>query len=444
MGKMEIDAEKKKIFGGIKSFFDLKEDDHFVPGKSRVQYAGPVFGGEEVAAVVETMLGGWLGLSKRGSEFEAALSRYLGGGPSVLANSGSSANLLAMAALKAEDAPFRLREGDEVIVPACSFPTTVNPIIQNGFVPVLVDVQLGTYNIDPETLSKAAGERTKAIVVSHMFGNPNQMDAIMEFAEKRGIAVIEDNCDALGSSFKGKKTGSFGAMATHSFYPAHHITMGEGGAVVVNEKGFEPVVRSLRDWGRACVCPVCLVSVDPDFFCPMRFEQRVEGLPDGYDKKYIYTHIGYNLKPTEMQAAMGLEQLKRIGGFKKERQRNFNSLYGLFSEFQRFFVLPEALPESDVSWFCFPLTIKGNAKFGRAEMISFLEKRNNIETRLFFGSNIMRHPAYRGVKFRVAGGLENSDKILRDSLFIGVYPGITREKMAFVEEKIREFMKKHA
>ncbi|MFC1889855.1 lipopolysaccharide biosynthesis protein RfbH [Thermodesulfobacteriota bacterium] len=444
MAGKAIAGAKQRIFREVKKFFDSKEDARFVPGKSQIRYAEPIFDEKEVSAVIDTLLDGWLGLRKKGREFEVALSKYIGGRSAVLTNSGSSANLLALASLKCEQSPFRLREGDEVIVAGCSFPTTINPIIQNGFIPVLIDVRLGDYNIDPERLEKAVRKKTKAIFIAHTFGNPNQMDTIMQFAGERGIIVLEDNCDSIGSRFNGKKTGSFGAIATHSFYPAHHITMGEGGAIVLNEEGFEPIVRSLRDWGRACVCSVCDNSVQSDYFCPMRFEHEAPGLPKGYDKKYIYTNIGYNLKPTEMQAALGLQQLKRIERFKKARQRNFSKLYNFFKQYEDYFVLPEALPESDVSWFCFPLTIKDRAKFSRMEMITFLEKKNRIETRPFFSSNIMRHPAYKDVQYRIVGKLPNCTKILQNSFIIGVHPGITEEISDFMVRKISEFMEEHA
>jgi len=443
MGNEEQEKARNEIRESVKKFFDSGDKEKFVPGKSRVQYAGTSFGSKEVNAAVESLLGGWLGLNKKGRAFEIALAKYIGSPVSILANSGSSANLLAVSALKSEHSPFKMKEGDEIIVPACAFPTTVNPIIQNGFVPVFIDVELGTYNPRPESIRKAIGEKTKAVFVTHMFGIPNKMDEILEIAEENDLIVLEDNCDALGSSFKGKKTGSFGAMSTYSFYPAHHITMGEGGAIAANQKEFEPILRSLRDWGRACVCPECPVSVDPNFFCQMRFDQKVEGLPEGYDKKYIYTSIGYNLKPTEMQAAIGLEQIKKVDDFKEARQKNFARFSKLFSEFDKSFLLPTAPEGSDVSWFCLPLTIKDKASFSRPEIISFLEKENNIETRLFFSSSILKQPAYKNIKCRIAEKPVNSDKILENSFFIGVYPGITSEKAAFVEEKVREFMKSH-
>jgi len=438
----ELEEKRKKIEDSVKEFFNAKKQEKFVPAKSRVQYAGAIFGAEEVNAVVGSLLDGWLGLSKKGREFEQEFAKYLGSSSSALTNSGSSANLLMVSALKSEQAPFRMHDGDEIITPACTFPTTFNPIVQNNFVPVLLDAELETYNINPASLEKALGKKTKAIFLPHMFGNPNQMDAIMDFASEHGLIVLEDNCDSLGTKFRGKFTGSFGAMASHSFYPAHHITMGEGGAVAFNQKEFEPVVRSLRDWGRACVCPVCFVSLDPNFVCPMRFEQKINGLPEGYDKKYIYNNLGFNLKPTEAQAAMGLVQLKKIEEFKKARQRNFKMLSEELQKFEDFFILPKAAENSDVSWFCFPITIRDRKKISRNELTRFLEEKNNIETRLFFSGNIIRHPAYKNAKYRIAEPLANSDKVLFDSFFIGVYPGITEEKILFVTEKIREFVQR--
>ncbi|MFH1225448.1 MAG: lipopolysaccharide biosynthesis protein RfbH [Candidatus Diapherotrites archaeon] len=447
MGRDETEI-RNNIREEIVRFFELKEsaaDRKFVPGKTKIQYAGPVVGQEEIGAFVSSLLDGWFGVGRQAAAFENAFSRYLGTSSSVLTNSGSSANLLAIAALRSRQAEKPLKAGDEVITPACTFPTTFNAIIQNNLRPVLLDAELGTYNINPAHLEKALSEKTRAIMLPHTLGNPNKMDAVMDFAEEHGLFVIEDTADALGSEYKGKLAGSFGHMGTFSFYVAHQMTMGEGGAIALRDKSFEPIVRSLRDWGRNCACSVCRVAVSPQDFCPFResAEKAAKGTPlDGYENRYLYSNIGYNLKPLEFQAAMGIVQLKRLPEFIKKRRHNFEVLYEEFSGLEDCFVLPEATENSKPAWFAFPLTIKEGAGFGRAEFVKWLEKCR-IETRMLFAGNILMHPAYAGIDVRVAEPLSNSDTVLKNSLFLGVYPGITDEMLSYVSAKVREFVAAH-
>ncbi len=430
---------RKDIHKHLENFYKNKEKQPFVPGKTRVQYAGAIFDEKEVISMMDTILDGWFGLGNKAREFESAFSEYLGVSKTVLTNSGSSANLLAITALTSDELDGHLKKGDEVITPAVTFPTTLNPIIQNNLKPVFLDVQLGSYNITPDDLSDAISDRTKLIFLPHAFGVPNEMDKIMRFANEHNIYVVEDNCDALGSTYNGKKTGSFGILSTCSFYPAHHMTMGEGGAVSI-KSGNMPlyrIVKSLRDWGRACYCEHDKMS--PDGACGKRFEFEVDGTP--YDHRYMYSHIGYNLKPLELQAAMGVEQLKKLPFFVKRRKENFKILYNDFKRYEDYFILPHAPVKADPSWFCFPLTLRDNTPFKRKDIISFLEK-NKIQTRLFFAGNIIKQLAYKNIERRVVGKLDNSDKIMKDSFFIGVYPGIDSERMGYIIDKIEEFMRK--
>jgi CDP-6-deoxy-D-xylo-4-hexulose-3-dehydrase len=431
---------REKVFSSLREFYRKKSDKKFVTGLSRVQYAGAIFDDREVIAMVDSILNGWFGLGKKAREFESMFSKYLGVARTVLTNSGSSASLLALTALTSPDFRGHLQKGDEVITPAMTFPTTFNSIIQNNLVPVLADVELGSYNINPEDFKKALSPKTAVIFLPHAFGIPNEMDVIMDFAEDNDLYVIEDNCDALGSIYNGKKTGSFGILSTCSFYPAHHITMGEGGAVSIrdNDVNFHRIIKSLRDWGRACYCEHD--ETNPNGACGRRFDFKINGIH--YDHRYMYTHIGYNLKPLEFQAAMGIEQLKKLPNFVKKRRENFRALYKEFQKYGEYFLLPSWPFQSNPSWFCFPLTIREGAPFSRREITFFLEK-NGIQTRLLFAGNILRQPAYKNIKCRIVGKLENCDKIMKDSFFIGVYPGIDEEKMTYVVSKVEEFMRKY-
>jgi CDP-6-deoxy-D-xylo-4-hexulose-3-dehydrase len=339
-----------------------------------------------------------------------------------LTNSGSSANLLAISALTSRKlGEKRLKPGDEVITVAAAFPTTVNPIIQNNLVPVFVDVNLGTYNIQADKIEDAISDKTKAIFIAHTLGNPFDLKTVMEVAEMHNLWVIEDNCDALGSRYNGKYTGTFGHIATFSFYPPHHITMGEGGALVTNNTQLKQLIESFRDWGRDCWCdPGC------DNSCGKRFGWQLGDLPFGYDHKYIYSHIGYNLKITDMQAAIGVEQLKKLPSFIQARKSNFKILYNGLKKFEKYFILPEVKNEADPSWFGFLLTVRKDAGFTKEEIVKYLET-NNVATRMLFAGNIIKHPCFEDVNYRIHEDLRNTDRIMNDTFWIGVYPGLTVE-----------------
>lgn len=406
--------------------------DKFKAGVSKVQYAGACFDLKEIRAVTQSLQAGWLGIGKKAREFEDEFSRLFGVKETIVTNSGSSANLLAIAALE-------LDRGDEIITSACGFPTTFNPIIQNGLVPVVVDVELGNYNISPALVKKAITKKTKAIILAHTLGNPCQMDQIMDIAAKYNLKVIEDNCDSLGAKFKGRFTGSFGDIGTSSFYVAHHITMGEGGALYTNNLPLALKIRSLRDWGRSCVCKTCVVIKNKNAQCNRRLDTAFTDLPVGYDNRYVYTSIGYNLKPTEMQCAFGLQQLKRLAGFIKKRNDHFHILNNFFKDYEKFFILPKYDREAEPSWFAYPLTVKDSAPFSRKEIVSCLEG-NNIETRLLFAGNITRHPAYKKVKIKVSGDLRNADKVMQSTFFLGVWPGLKKEELRFVLDTAAKFL----
>lgn len=436
---MFSDVEKKireEIFDKVRELYRLrKAGEKFIPGQSPVPYAGRIYDEREMISLVDSSLDFWLTLGRYGNRFEKEFAEFLGAREVILANSGSSANLLAMTALTSPKlGQKRLRPGDEVITLAAGFPTTVNPIVQNGLVPVFVDIKPGTYNIDTELLEGAVTEKTKAIFIAHTLGNPFDLGRVMEIAKKNGLFLIEDVCDALGSTYNGKYAGTFGDLATFSFYPAHHITMGEGGAVVTPDVELANIVRSLRDWGRDCWC-----KSGCDDSCAKRFKWKLGDLPSGYDHKYIYSHIGYNLKPVDMQPAIGVEQLKKLPDFIEKRRENFKMLYEALKGFERFFILPEATENSDPSWFGFIITVREDAPFSRDDIVGFLEDKK-IATRPLFAGNILRHPAYSDVEHRVYGKLANTDIVMERAFWIGVYPGIDREKMDYILTAFNEFM----
>jgi len=434
---------RQHIRANIDALFSSRGRKEFVPGKTKIQYSGPVYDEEEVKGMLESILDGWFGVGRRTHEFERRFSDFLGVDNTIVTNSGSSANLLAMSALMSPQFHGQLSAGDEVIVPALSFPTTFNPIIQVGLVPVVIDIELGTYNLDSTHLEEAISPRTRAIMLLHNMGTPCDMDAVMAVAREHDLFVIEDNCDSLGAKFGGRLTGTFGLLSTVSFYVAHHMTMGEGGAVCTSDGDLAKIVLSIRDWGRACTCPVCVFSIDPNATCELRFRSRAGILPEGYDTKYLYTNIGYNLKPLEFQAAMGLVQLDRLPGFIEQRKSNFQSLHLFFQEYEDLFILPRSLPKAEPSPFAFPLTVRDTAPFTRKQLVAYYE-RCNIETRLFFSGNIVRHPAYQGLHYRGIGDLANADKVMRDGFFLGVYPGITEAMMDYVFRKTAEFVERSA
>ncbi|MCP4649282.1 MAG: lipopolysaccharide biosynthesis protein RfbH [PVC group bacterium] len=429
---------RRKILGDVKKFYlEQKGKDKFVPGKSRVPYAGRVFDEKELVDLVDSSLDFWLTAGRYAQKLEKQLADFLGVKHALLVNSGSSANLLAVSALTS---PLlkkkRLKPGDEVITTACGFPTTLNPILQNQLKPVILDIELGTYNIDTTKLKQAITKKTKAIFVAHTLGNPFNLDAVLKIAKKHDLFVIEDNCDALGSKYKGQFTGTYGHIATLSFYPAHHMTMGEGGAVLTSDPVLRRALLSLRDWGRDCWC-------DPgkDDTCCNRFTQKFGELPFGYDHKYVYSHIGYNLKVTDMQAAIGVAQLKKLNSFIKKRKDNFAFLHKNLKKFNKNLLLPEATKHSNPSWFGFPIIVMPSAKFNRDDIVKFLEN-NKIATRMLFGGNLIKQPAYSGIKMKVVGELKNTNLVMNNLFWIGVYPGIGSKQRAYMVDKMNEFMDK--
>jgi CDP-6-deoxy-D-xylo-4-hexulose-3-dehydrase len=445
---MSEERLRSEIFRIVKKIFDIRSsEERFRPGVDMIRYAAAVYDEEEIISMIDAILDGWFGVSKRARRFEYEFSRFLGVKRTVITNSGSSANLLSVSALLSSqlDEDERLKPGDEVITPALTFPTTLNPILQNDLVPVFLDVDLETYNIRAEDLDEALSEKTRVILVPHTLGNPNEMDAICDFADEHGLFLIEDSCDALGSKYDGRYVGSFGAFGTFSFYPAHQITMGEGGAVTTNNKRFADIALSLRDWGRACVMPICDPMRCSDGECPKAVrggrKESPHGLPEDYDKRYTYVNVGYNLKPTEIQAAMGLAQLRKLPKFIEARKRNFNLLYEEMLAYEDFFVLPKSLPKSEPCWFAFPLTIREDAPFTRREIVDWLTRRR-IEVKMIFAGNILRHPAYTSIRFRLAQDLANSDSIMRNSFFIGVYPGLTEEKIGYMIDELKRFIRR--
>jgi len=440
---------REEIFKIVKKIFRLRFfKKAFRPGKDKIQYAGAVYDHEEVENMINAILDGWFGVGKYAHRFEMELSRILGVKKATMTNSGSSANLLAISALLSHQLgdDVRLKPGDEVITPALTFPTTFNPIIQNNLVPVLLDVDVRTFNISADDLKTALSSKTRAIFISHTLGNPNEMDAILDFTREHNLFLIEDACDALASRYDRRWVGSFGSFGTFSFYPAHQITTGEGGAIVTSDEELSKIVLSLRDWGRACIMPVCNPLHCPDKSCPksVRYEKTTisNDLPEDYDKRYTYTSIGYNFKPTEIQAAMGLAQLKKLPKFIKLRKRNFKILYDEFIKYEDFFILPESLPKSETCWFAFPLTIKKHAPFKRKDIVQCFTK-HNIEVKMLFAGNIIRHPAYEDICHRVAQKLVNSDHIMRNSFFLGVYPGISEERVKYLLSVFREFISRY-
>jgi CDP-6-deoxy-D-xylo-4-hexulose-3-dehydrase len=427
---------RTEIFESIKKLYAQKSQEIFLPGISHVNYAGRVYDEKELISLVDASLDFWLTTGRYAGQFEKDLADLLGVKYCLLTNSGSSANLLAISSLTSPKLGDRkLKPGDEVITTACGFPSTLNPIIQNNLVPVFIDVELGTYNIQPEQIEVAISEKTKAIVIPHTLGNPADLDQIMKIVKKFNLWFIEDNCDALGSKYRDKFTGAFGHISTCSFYPAHHITMGEGGAVLTSDPLLKNIIASFRDWGRDCWCePGC------DNTCKKRFEWQLGDLPFGYDHKYIYSHIGYNLKATEMQAAIGVEQLKKLSRFVKIRKDNFNMLYQGLKVYEPYFILPYRIQHAEPSWFGFPILVRENAPFSRVDIVRFLEE-NQIATRMLFGGNLIKQPAYSDLKCRIIGTFENTDIVMNRLFWIGVYPGLTEEMIQYMIDMFGTFIR---
>jgi CDP-4-dehydro-6-deoxyglucose reductase, E1 len=406
----------------------------FIAGESWVPVSGRVFDGTELQFLVDASLDFWLTTGRFATQFEREFARTVGVRHAILCNSGSSANLLATSALTSWKLDDRqLRPGDEVITVAAGFPTTVNPAIQHGLVPVFLDVELGTYDIDVTRLEEAVGPRTRAVILAHTLGNPFDVDAVTAVAKRHGLWLIEDSCDALGSTYRGRNAGTFGDLATVSFYPAHHITMGEGGCVLTNAPKMKTILESFRDWGRDCWC-----EPGKENTCGKRFDWQLGDLPHGYDHKYIYSHIGYNLKATDMQAAVGVAQLQKLPAFIERRRHNWRRLVEGLADLSEFFVLPRATEGSEPSWFGFALTVRPDAPFSRHELVQWLDGRR-IATRQLFGGNLLRQPAYRHIPHRVVGDLVNTDVVMHGTFWLGVYPGITDQMVDYVVDNLREF-----
>jgi CDP-6-deoxy-D-xylo-4-hexulose-3-dehydrase len=407
----------------------------FVPGESPVPVSGRVFDADELKHLVDASLDFWLTTGRFAARFESEFARFMGVRSAVLVNSGSSANLLALTCLTSPKlGDEALKPGDEVITVAAGFPTTVNPIIQNRLTPVFVDVDVPTYNIDASQVEAAWSPRTRAVMVAHTLGNPFDLAAVTDFAKRHDLWLIEDCCDAVGATYDGKGVGTFGDLATVSFYPAHHLTMGEGGCVLTDSPKLKTLVESFRDWGRDCWC-----EPGKDNTCGKRFDWQLGELPCGYDHKYTYSHIGYNLKATDMQAAVGVAQMGKLPAFIETRRQHFRYLASELRDLEEYFILPEATPRSQPSWFGFPIAVRPEAPFDRNELIRFLEQRR-IATRLLFAGNLVRQPAYRGVTYRTVGNLARTDFVMDRVFWIGLYPGLDERHLSFVVISVHEFI----
>lgn len=435
---------KRQIEDLVREYYKVEHENkkEFEPG-DRISYSGRVYDDDEMVTLVDSALEFWLTPGHYVNEFEKGLADFIGARFCSLTNSGSSANLLAFAALTSvELGDRRIKPGDEVITPAAAFPTTVNPIVQYGAVPVFVDITLPTYNIDIDAMKAALSDRTKAVFMAHTLGNPYNLKEVKAFCEENNLWLIEDNCDALGSEYDDgsgmKRTGTFGDLSTYSFYPPHHITLGEGGAVCTSNPLLHKLVRSYRDWGRDCWCPS-----GKDNTCGKRYSQQFGELPFGYDHKYVYSHFGYNLNVTDMQAAVGCAQLKKLPGFIQARKDNWKYLHEKMADLQDYLILPEAEAHSDPSWFGFLMTIKDGKKYSRDKLAQFLEAKN-IQTRNLFSGNYLKHPCFDEMRkenrgFRVVGTLKNTDRVMNDALWIGVYPGMNQGKLDYMIQMIRMF-----
>ena len=435
----ELAALREQILALSERYAELKHGPvPFQPGVSPVPPAGKVLGAPEMRNLVDSCLDFWLTTGRFNAEFEQRLGKVTGVMQALTTNSGSSANLLAMTALTSHILRDKaLVPGDEVITCATGFPTTVNPTLQNGLVPVFLDVELGTYNMDVSRLEEALSPRTRAIMIAHTLGNPFDLGAVKAFADKHDLFLVEDCCDALGATYAGQKVGTFGTLGTLSFYPAHHITMGEGGAVLCNRMIFKRIVESIRDWGRDCYC-------DPgkDNTCKRRFDWKLGDLPRGYDHKYTYSHLGYNLKITDMQAAVGVAQLDRLDDFVAARRHNWQYLHDGLRDLEDILLLPRATENSDPSWFGFCLTLRPDAPFDREDLVRYLNDERKIGTRLLFGGNLLRQPYMKGRNYRVVGPLDNSDVVMNRTFWIGVYPGLGQAHLDYVIEALHTYFAK--
>jgi CDP-6-deoxy-D-xylo-4-hexulose-3-dehydrase len=428
---------KDKILDLVKNYSNINfQEKEFVPGVSEVPVSGKVIGALELQNMVEASLDGWLTTGRFNQQFEQRLSKFLGIKCLLTVNSGSSANLIAFSTLTSPKLKDRaIQKGDEVISVAAGFPTTVNPIVQFGAIPVFVDVKIPTYNIDENLVESAITNKTRAIMIAHTLGNPFNVKKIKEICEKYNLWLIEDCCDSLGSKFDNQNVGTFGDLATLSFYPAHHITMGEGGAIYTNNKKLERIAESFRDWGRDCYC-----EPGRDNTCNKRFSWQLGDLPFGYDHKYTYSHLGYNMKITDMQAACGLAQLDSLDEFIGKRKNNFNFLYKNLKNLEEFLILPEPEKNSEPSWFGFPLTLKKSHQYSRQNIIKYLSD-SKIGTRLLFSGNLTKQPYMKNINFKVHGDLKNTDLVMENTFWVGLYPGLHEKHLDYIVNKILNFFK---
>ena len=434
----DIKKLRKQIMQLVSEYYKLAHNQNkFILNQSIIPVSGKVFSEMDLQMLVSSSLDFWLTSGRFNDEFEKQLAEFLNVNFVLTTNSGSSANLLALTALTSEQLGEKaLKPGDEVITVAAGFPTTVNPILQNNLKPVFVDVNISTYQIDSSLIENAISEKTKAIMIAHTLGNAFDLDEITRIVKKHNLWLVEDCCDALGTTYDGKFVGTFGDIATISFYPAHHITTGEGGAVFTNNAQLKRIIESFRDWGRDCFCATGMSDT-----CGKRFCWELGELPKGYDHKYTYSHIGYNLKITDMQAAVGLAQLQNLPLFIEKRKKNFKFLKTHMSKFEKFFILPEATSKSDPAWFGFPITVRKDSPFSRTELLQFLTERK-VDTRPLFAGNITKQPYFKNIDYRISGSLKNTDEIMNQSFWIGVYPGLDEKMLEYVVSQFGEFIKK--
>jgi CDP-6-deoxy-D-xylo-4-hexulose-3-dehydrase len=438
---MARNHHRERILASVKNYYRRLKHQKFTPGVSLLNYSGRVYDEKELINLVDASLEFWLTSGRYTIEFEKKLAGFIGVNYCSLVNSGSSANLLAVLALTSPKLGRNaLKKGDEIITVAAGFPTTIAPIIQSGCVPVFVDVSLPSYNIDIDLLKKAITRKTKAIILAHTLGNPFDLDKVIKLCKVHGLWLIEDNCDSLGSKFRGKRTGSFGDISTCSFYPPHHITMGEGGAVLTDNPLLKRIIDSFRDWGRDCWCPS-----GHDDTCGKRFKWKLGELPYGYDHKYTYSHFGYNLKATDLQAAIGCAQMDKLPRFISARKKNYAFLKKALAKYSDRLMFSEAQAGSDPSWFGFLITVKQAAGFDREYLVGFLEK-HKVQTRMLFAGNMIRHPAFDEMRktkkgYRIAGTLKNTDLVMNNTFWIGVYPGMTKEKLDYIVKQFASFFK---